>query len=115
MRGKQKRKQLISSYLKGIVEGMMDSLGLVEGLHSNKLLLEGMHPGRTANIYHNNKRIGFIGQIHPTEQNKRDLKDTYVMEMNLDKILSIETDELLYVPVPRHPVYFTGHRTSCFE
>ena len=89
--------------LKGIVEGMMDSLGLVEGLTFEQAVLEGMHPGRTANIYHDNKRIGFIGQIHPTEQNKRDLKETYVMEMNLDKILSIETDELLYVPVPRHP------------
>ena len=89
--------------LKGIVEGMMDSLGLVEGLTFEQAVLDGMHPGRTANIYHNNKRIGFIGQIHPTEQNKRDLKDTYVMEMNLDKVLSIEIEELLYVPVPRHP------------
>ena len=89
--------------LKGIVEGMMNSLGLVESLTFEQAQLEGMHPGRTANIYHNNKRIGFIGQIHPTEQNKRDLKDTYVMEMNLDKILAIETEELLYTPVPRHP------------
>ena len=89
--------------LKGIVEGMMDSLGLAEGLTFEQAVLDGMHPGRTANIYHNGERIGFIGQIHPTEQKKRDLKDTYVMEMNLDKILSIETDELLYVPVPRHP------------
>ena len=89
--------------LKGISEGMMDSLGLLEGLTFEQAVLEGMHPGRTANIYHNNKRIGFIGQIHPTEQNKRDLKETYVMEMNLDKILAIETEELLYTPVPRHP------------
>ena len=62
-----------------------------------------MHPGRTANIYHNDDRIGFMGQIHPTEQNKRDLKDTYVVEMNLDKMLSVETEKLLYTPVPRHP------------
>ncbi len=89
--------------LKGIVEGMMDSLGLVEGLTFEQAKLDGMHPGRTANIYHDNKRIGFIGQIHPTEQNKRDLKDTYVMEMNLDKILTIDTAELLYTPIPRHP------------
>jgi len=89
--------------LKGIVEGLMDSLGLVDGLTFEQAVLEGMHPGRTANIYYDNKRIGFIGQIHPTEQNKRDLKETYVLEMNLDKILSIETETLLYVPVPRHP------------
>jgi phenylalanyl-tRNA synthetase beta chain len=89
--------------LKGIVEGMMDSLGLVEGLSFEQAVIEGMHPGRTANIFHNGERIGLIGQIHPTEQKKRDLKNTYVMEMNLQKILSIKTDELLYVPVPRFP------------
>src|SRR5690606_31513516 len=47
--------------------------------------------------------IGLIGQIHPTEQKKRDLKETYVMELNLKAILSVQTDELLYVPVPRYP------------
>jgi len=88
--------------LKGIIEGMLDTLGLEE-VTFEKAVLDGMHPGRTANIYHNNERIGFMGQIHPTEQNKRDLKDTYVMEMNLDKMLLIETEELLYTPVPRHP------------
>ena len=79
------------------------ALVLAEGLSFEQVVLEGMHPGRTANILHNGERIGLIGQIHPTEQKKRDLKNTYVMEMNLAQILSIETDELLYVPVPRFP------------
>ena len=89
--------------LKGIVEGMMDSLGLVEGLSFEQAQLDGMHPGRTANIFYNGERIGLIGQIHPTEQKKRDLKNTYVMEMNLAKIFAIETAELVYVQVPRFP------------
>jgi len=89
--------------LKGIVEGLMNSLGLADGLVFEKAVLEGMHPGRTANIYHNDERIGFIGQVHPTDQKQRDLKETYVMEMNLDQILAIDAGELLYTPVPRHP------------
>lgn len=89
--------------LKGIVEGMMEKLGLTAGISFEAAVLDGMHPGRTANIYLNNKRIGFVGQIHPTVQNERDLKDTYVMEMNLDKILSLDVGELLYTPVPRFP------------
>ncbi|MFJ7934943.1 phenylalanine--tRNA ligase subunit beta [Sporosarcina sp. NPDC096371] len=89
--------------LKGIVEGMMDSLGLVEGLTFEQAVIDGMHPGRTANIFYNGERIGLIGQIHPTEQKKRDLKNTYVMEMNLAKILAVETAELVYVQVPRFP------------
>ena len=89
--------------LKGIVEGMMNSLGLVEGLSFEQAQIDGMHPGRTANIIYNGERIGLIGQIHPTEQKKRDLKNTYVMEMNLAKILAVETAELVYVQVPRFP------------
>ena len=89
--------------LKGIVEGMMEKLGLTAGLTFEKAALEGMHPGRTANIYLNDERVGFVGQIHPTVQNKRDLKDTYVFEMNLDKLLSVQLDKLIYTPVPRFP------------
>ena len=89
--------------VKGIVEGMMERLGLLEGLSFEKALLDGMHPGRTANVLLRGQQIGFIGQIHPTEQKKRDLKETYVFELNLEGVLSVETEELLYVPVPRFP------------
>ncbi|CAM3106477.1 phenylalanine--tRNA ligase subunit beta [Filibacter tadaridae] len=89
--------------LKGIVEGMMNSLGLLKGLTFEKADVKGMHPGRTATIRHNGENIGLIGQVHPSEQKKRDLKNTFVMEMNLEKVLSIETEQLVYVPVPRFP------------
>lgn len=89
--------------VKGIVEGLLDRLGLLHGLSFEKAVIDGMHPGRTANVLLQGERIGLIGQIHPTEQKKRDLKETYVMELNLKTILSINTDELLYVPVPRFP------------
>ncbi|WP_339250879.1 phenylalanine--tRNA ligase subunit beta [Sporosarcina sp. FSL W8-0480] len=88
---------------KGIVEGMMERLGLSEGLSFEKASIEGMHPGRTANILLKGERIGLIGQLHPIEQKKRDLKETYVMELNLEHILSVDTEELLYKPVPRFP------------
>jgi phenylalanyl-tRNA synthetase beta chain len=89
--------------MKGIVEGLMDRLGLLHDVSFEKAIIDGMHPGRTANVLLRGERIGLIGQIHPTEQKKRDLKETYVMEMNLEAVLSIETNELIYVPVPRFP------------
>lgn len=89
--------------LKGIVEGMIDKLGLSAGLTFEKALLEGMHPGRTANIYYNDLRIGFVGQLHPTVQNERDLKDTYVFEINLDQLLAKPLQKLVYTPVSRFP------------
>lgn len=89
--------------LKGIVEGMMDRLGLADRLSFEQSVVDGMHPGRTATILLNGERIGLIGQIHPTEQKKRDLKETYVMEMNLKQVLTVATEDLIYVPVPRFP------------
>ncbi|MDW0112942.1 phenylalanine--tRNA ligase subunit beta [Sporosarcina saromensis] len=89
--------------LKGIVEGMMNRLGLADRLSFEQSVVDGMHPGRTATILLNGERIGLIGQIHPTEQKKRDLKETYVMEMNLKQVLTVATEDLIYVPVPRFP------------
>lgn len=89
--------------LKGIVEGMMSSLGLTNGLSFEQAVIENMHPGRTARIFYDGEEIGLIGQLHPTEQKKRDLKNTFVMEMNLKKILSLHTDVLEYTAVPRFP------------
>lgn len=89
--------------VKGIVEGLMDRLGLAHLVAFEQAVIDGMHPGRTASILLDGERVGLIGQIHPTEQKKRDLKETYVMEMNLSKVLSVETEELLYQPVPRFP------------
>lgn len=89
--------------VKGIVEGMMEKIGLAEDLTFEKAALDGMHPGRTANVYYNDKRIGFVGQVHPTVQKERDLKDTYVFELNLDLVLEMKHGNLLYTPVPRFP------------
>ncbi|KXH87254.1 phenylalanine--tRNA ligase subunit beta [Sporosarcina sp. HYO08] len=89
--------------MKGIVEGMMDSIGQLDGLSFEQAVVEGMHPGRTAKILLNGEEIGLIGQIHPTEQKKRDLKETYIMEINLQKVLQTEVDEVLYTQVPRFP------------
>lgn len=89
--------------VKGIVEGMMRKLGLTDSVTFEKAALDGMHPGRTANIYLNDARIGFVGQLHPTVQNERDLKETYVFEMNLDQVLAVQSEKLLYTPVPRFP------------
>lgn len=89
--------------LKGIVEGMMDRLGLSDRLSFAQSVVDGMHPGRTATVLLNGENIGIIGQIYPTEQKKRDLKETYVMELNLKNVLTVATEELIYVPVPRYP------------
>ncbi|AQQ52839.1 phenylalanine--tRNA ligase subunit beta [Planococcus lenghuensis] len=87
--------------LKGIVEGLAAKLG--SELTFQKGQLDGLHPGRTADILFNGERIGVIGQVHPSEQKQRDLKETYVLELNLHKLLVLEPAPLVFEPVSRFP------------
>lgn len=89
--------------LKGILEGMFARLGLDEQVHYKKAKLDGMHPGRTAEIFLSGEKIGFIGQIHPTVQKELDIKETYVFELNLRKVLETKAEPLKYEPIPRYP------------
>lgn len=97
------RKMVDFFVLKGIVEGLLAKLGIEKYVSFEQAQIDGMHPGRTAKIKLADQLVGFIGQLHPTEQKKRDLKETYVMEMNLVKLLSFSLEPLLYTPVPRFP------------
>ncbi|MDE0584760.1 phenylalanine--tRNA ligase subunit beta, partial [Planococcus sp. A6] len=75
---------------KGIVEGLAEKLGLELSFERGEM--DGLHPGRTAFILLDGKRIGVIGTLHPSEQKKRDLKETIVMELNLATLLTRETE-----------------------
>ncbi len=89
--------------MKGIFEGLMDVLGLTDRVTYEQAAHDGMHPGRTADIVLDGSRIGMLGQLHPSEQKKRDLKETYVMEINLSALLAEQTEPLVYTQVPRYP------------
>lgn len=99
----QETKKVDFFVMKGIVEGLMDKLGIRQDITFEKATIEGMHPGRTANVFYQEERIGFIGQLHPTVQQERDLKETYVMELNLDALLAFAGAQVEYTAVPRFP------------
>lgn len=89
--------------LKGILEALFAKLDLTTRVTYEKAVVDGLHPGRTANIVLDGKRIGFLGQLHPAEQKANGIKETYVMELNLEEILAASIEPLVYVPVPRFP------------
>ncbi|REB06601.1 phenylalanine--tRNA ligase subunit beta [Sporosarcina sp. BI001-red] len=99
----QENKKVDFFVMKGIVEGLMDTLGLTDKVTYAKATHDGLHPGRTADILLDGAVVGVLGQLHPTEQKKHDLKETYVMEMNLAMLLAESAEALVYAQVPRYP------------
>lgn len=89
--------------LKGIVENLMEELNIktYRILSSNH---DSLHPGRTAELIINNKRIGWLGEVHP------DVLDNYgvpvrvfIAELNFDEIINQSNPEIKYKALPRYP------------
>ena len=88
---------------KGYLEVVFERLGLEEKVTYKKSNLEGMHPGRFAEVYLGEKRIGFIGEVHPQVADKLGLNTTYVFEINLDDVISESKVKPKYEEVTKYP------------
>ncbi|MFD1018977.1 phenylalanine--tRNA ligase subunit beta [Thalassobacillus hwangdonensis] len=86
---------------KGIVEGIAQQLNVTFTYKQAKL--DDLHPGRTAEVYHNENVIGFVGQVHPKLQNEMDLKDTFVFDLNLEALMEAYEIEETFEVIPRYP------------
>lgn len=92
--------------LKGMFLGLMDKLGFASKRF--EFVAEGFddtlfHPFKTASILFDRTRIGVLGHIHPKVADAFDLKDTTVLEVDLESIFnkkkgSIKAQELSPYP-----------------
>ncbi|MGT2845553.1 phenylalanine--tRNA ligase subunit beta [Streptococcus hongkongensis] len=89
-------------YIKGILEVLFEKLGLTVTYQVEKDMVT-MHPGRTARIYHNDKLIGFVGQLHPQTANDYNIPATYVAELNLNAIEELVTEDYIFQDIPKIP------------
>lgn len=91
-------------HTKGILEEFFTRIGVSDQIEYRPVEnIAWMHPGRTAEILLGEEVIGYIGQVHPTTSKEYDLKETYVFEFNLDKVLDAEKEEITQKPIPKYP------------
>ncbi|MBB2507586.1 Phenylalanine--tRNA ligase beta subunit [Staphylococcus cohnii subsp. cohnii] len=98
----QSKKEAIDFFVaKGIVERIAEILDIQFEYEAGEIT--GLHPGRTALVKLNNEIVGFVGELHPQTENDYDLKQTYVFELNYDKLMSVSVGYINYQPIPRFP------------
>jgi phenylalanyl-tRNA synthetase beta chain len=72
---------------KGIMESVFRLLGFSVEYRAENLEPR-LHPGRTASLWLEGKRLGSFGQLHPQEQQTRDLPhEVYLFELDFDLLL----------------------------
>ncbi|WP_368646032.1 phenylalanine--tRNA ligase subunit beta [Alkalibacterium putridalgicola] len=101
----QESEQSVDFYaVKGILEEWFDVIGVAEEIsyEPSKAYSE-LHPGRTAEIRWQDQVVGVIGQLHPQLADERDLKETYLFEIDMDALLDTEKEPLIYSSIPKYP------------
>lgn len=90
--------------LKGVVESLFVKLNLNDRIsYVKSQRFEELHPGRTADIYLDDKVIGVIGELHPLYREAHDLKQTVVFELNLEEVLAEKTGNIVYEFLSKYP------------
>ena len=99
--GVDKTKQLDFYVIKGIAEELLDYLGYGNrySFVINDTIPDTFHPGQSAAISVNNDIVGFIGRVHPVKSKEA----VYVMEINLDKLLSKKVGKMKYKEISKFP------------
>ena len=89
--------------LKGLVEGLLETIGINDydfRLATNSTF----HPGRSAELWHREKYIGVLGEIHPQVTENFDLSDRiYAFELDVDTLSKFAKPNKQFVPIPTHP------------
>ncbi len=74
--------------LKGCLENIFLDLKLNNCKYNSSVHEPFLHPGKSCGIYLDDRKIGFLGEIHPDVLEKIDLKNNvYVFEINLDILI----------------------------
>ena len=102
MQGYKNRIQVDFYIIKGIAEELLDYLGY-NGRYSfvpdTTKLPDDLHPGQSAIISVNNDAVGFVGRVHPGI----DKDPIYVLEINLDRLLSKKVGKMKYKELSKYP------------
>ena len=103
--------------LKGAVEAILkdlraEDISFVKPSQSNP----SYHPGRCADVYVGDCRIGVLGQIHPlVAQNYGVDAEFYCAELSLEALAQAKGPDPVYVPLPKFPSVTRDIAVVCDE
>ena len=103
--------------LKGAVEAILKDLR-VEDVHFEVPCVSNpsYHPGRVADVYAGDRRLGVLGQIHPlVAQNYGVDAAFYCAELELVQLMCAKGPDPEYVPLPKFPAVTRDIAVVCDE
>jgi phenylalanyl-tRNA synthetase beta chain len=88
---------------KGVVEGILILLCIQDAVRWREESIHALHPGRTAALYCGEKRVGYLGQIHPDVCDELGLPPFSVFELDFEGLLQYAPRRITVRSLPRFP------------
>ena len=103
--------------LKGAVEAILKGIRAADvRFEVPSVLNPSYHPGRVADVYAGDRRIGVLGQIHPlVAQNYGVDAQFYCAELDFTQLMSSKGADPEYVPLPKFPAVTRDIAVVCDE
>ena len=90
--------------MKGLVEQLLETAGVKEVRYVRNAAGTTYHPGRCADIYVGQEKLGVIGELHPAVLANYGVKPRVVaVELNMDVLFAHRGGTALFQPLPKHP------------
>ncbi|MGN8968039.1 phenylalanine--tRNA ligase subunit beta [Intestinimonas sp. HCP28S3_D6] len=103
--------------LKGAVEAILKDLRVTDVRFQVPTVANpSYHPGRVADVYAGERRIGVLGQIHPlVSKNYGVDAEFYCAELELNDLMAAKGADPEYVPLPKFPAVTRDIAVVCGE
>jgi len=110
--GQRRRKGLVGKEekaptfldVKGMVEGILESLGLERGaVWTNDGIAPFLRPGKAASLQWNDSAVGYLGEIFPDLREELGLPPFLILELDFERLLKYAPRELAVCALPRFP------------
>mgnify|MGYP001143685770 CR=1 FL=1 len=80
--------------LKGCLEGVLGGMGIRGADFRGRSSEPFLHPGRSCDVFHGDRLLGFLGEVHPDVLARMDLKNrAMVFELDVDTLSAVATRE----------------------
>ncbi len=97
----QEKKEVDFFTVKGLMEQLFEYIRIP--VMFKQAIMKDMHPGRCATVLMGEEVLGHIGQVHPRVAREFDCADTYVFDLNFDRILSAYKHVEQFHQIPKYP------------
>ena len=88
---------------KGLVEGVLDLFRLSDSATWSAGRIDHLHPGRMATLNYAEKRLGYLGQLHPDVGDELGVPLFYVFELDFEGLLEYAPRRITVRALPRLP------------